>query len=112
MALLTAITTPTPTGAVYTTQSVSASDTIPASALGARGCLLFVINGGGSPDSVGVVDGSNSPAGNLGQTLTNSVTNGTTEIMFIPQATVNLATQVTTITHTFTTSVTCAVVTL
>jgi len=112
MALLTAITTPIAAGAVYTTQAVSASDTIPASALGARGCLLFVINGGGSPDSVGVVDGSSSPSGNLGQTLTNSVTNGTTEVMFIPVSTVNLATQVTTITHSFTTSVTCAVVTL
>ena len=112
MALLTAINTPTATGAVYTTQAVTASDTIPASALGARGCLLFIVNGGGSPDSVGVVDGSSSPSGNLGQTLTNSVTNGTTEVMFIPVSTVNLATQVTTITHSFTTSVTCAVVTL
>jgi len=112
MALLTAITTPIAAGAVYTTQAVSASDTIPASALGARGCLLFIINGGGSPDSVGVVDGSSTVSGNLGQTLTNTVTNATTEVMFIPQSTVNLATQVTTITHTFITSVTCAVVTL
>lgn len=108
MALLTAI-TPTATGAVYTTQAVSSSDTIPISAFGPRGVLLIVVNGGGSPDTVGVVDGSSSPAGNLGQTLTNVVTNATTEIMIIPASTVNNATGVTTITHTFTTSVTCAV---
>jgi hypothetical protein len=105
MAVLTA-TSPTPAGVAWTPAAVSGSDTIPSSVLGARGAYLVVINGGGSPDTVTVVDSSLTPAGNAATNLTNVVTNGTTEVMFIPASTQNVATQVTTVTHTFTTSVT------
>jgi len=75
MAALTVF-TPANTGVVYTTTAVSASDTIAASSIGPRGCYLLVVNGGGSPDSVVVVDGSSTPAGNASANLTNSVANG------------------------------------
>jgi hypothetical protein len=105
MALLTA-TRPTAAGVVWTTAAVSASDTIAAADLGQIGAWLFINNGGGSPDTVTVVDASLTPAGNAATNLTNSVTNGTAEIMFIPAKTVNPSTLVTTITHSFTTTVT------
>lgn len=106
MALLTA-TQPTAAGVAYTPAAVSASDTISAAALGTRGAYLVVINGGGSPDTVTVSDSGFSPAGNAGTALTNSVTNATSEVMFIPPQTVNPSTGVTTIAHSFITSVTC-----
>ena len=111
MAALTVF-NPTNTGTVYTTTAVSASDTIAVSALGPRGGYLLVINGGGSPDSVAISDGGFTPAGNASANLTNSVTNGTNEIMFIPSNAQNPATGLITITHTFTTTVTCAVFSL
>lgn len=106
MALLTA-TQPTAAGVAWTPAAVSASDTVSAANLGTRGAYLVVINGGGSSDTVTVVDASTTPAGNAASNLTNAVANGTTEVMFIPPQTVNASTGVTTITHSFTTSVTC-----
>lgn len=105
MALLTA-TQPTAAGVSYAGAAVSASDTISAANLGTRGAYLVIINGGGSPDTVTVVDASTTPAGNAASNLTNSVTNGTSEVMFIPPQTVNPTTGVTTVTHSFTTTVT------
>lgn len=106
MALLTA-TQPTAAGVAWTPAAVAASDTISAANLGLRGAYLVVINGGASPDTVTVVDASTTPAGNAATNLTNVVNNATTEVMFIPPQTVNPSTQVTTIQHSFTTSVTC-----
>lgn len=111
MAALTVF-NPTNTGTVYTTTAVSASDTIAASAIGPRGAYLLVTNGGGSPDSVGVSDGSLTPAGNASANLTNSVAAGTSEVMFIPSLAQNPGTNLITITHSFTTSVTCIVLSL
>jgi hypothetical protein len=111
MALLTAI-TPTAAGIAWVPAAVSASDTIAAADLGQRGAYLVVINGGGSPDTVTVVDPGFSPAGNAGTSLTNSVTNATSEVMFIPAAAVNPATSVATVTHSFTTTVTCVLIRL
>jgi hypothetical protein len=105
MALLTA-TQPTAAGVAWTPLAVSSSDTIAAANLGQIGAYLVVINGGASPDTVTVVDAGTTPAGNAATNLTNSVNNATTEVMFIPRSTVNPSTQVTTITHSFTTSVT------
>lgn len=105
MALLTAI-TPVAAGSAWSPAAVSASDTIAAADLGSRGAYLVVINGGGSPDTVTVADPGFSPSSNAGTALTNSVTNGTTEVMFIPASAVNPATGVATVTHSFTTSVT------
>lgn len=105
MALLTA-TRPTAAGVVWTPAAVSASDTISAADLGSNGAWLVIINGGGSPDTVTVQDASLTPAGNAATNLTNSVTNATTEVMYIPPKTVNTTTLVTTVTHSFTTTVT------
>lgn len=105
MALLTAI-QPTAAGVLWSPAAVSASDTIPASALGTRGAYLVVINGGGSSDTVTVVDASLTPSGNAATNLTNAVANATTKVMFIPPSTMNTSTLVTTVTHSFTTSVT------
>lgn len=99
-------------GTVYTTTAVSASDTIAASAIGPRGCYLLITNGGASPDSVGVSDGSLTPAGNASANLTNSVAAGTSEVMFIPSIAQNPGTNLITITHTLTASVTCVVLSL
>lgn len=111
MAQLTAI-RPTAAGIAWTPVAVSASDTIIAADLGVNGALLVVINGGGSSDTVTVVDGGSTPASNASANLTNAVANGTTEVMLIPPKTVNVATQQTTIQHSFTTSVTCVLVAL
>jgi len=105
MALLTA-TRPTAAGVVWTPAAVSASDTIASADLGTNGAWLVIINGGASPDTVTVVDASLTPAGNAATNLTNSVTNATTEVMYIPPKTQNTSTLVTTVTHSFTTSVT------
>lgn len=105
MALLTA-TQPTAAGVVWTPAAVSASDTIPASALGQRGAYLIIVNGNASSDTVTVVDASLTPAGNAATNLTNTVVNGTTEVMFIPAATLNPATLVTTVTHSVSATVT------
>jgi hypothetical protein len=105
MALLTA-TRPNAAGVLWSPAAVSASDTIAASDLGSNGAWLVIINGGASPDTVTVVDASLTPAGNAATNLTNSVTNATTEIMYISPKTVNTSTLVTTVTHSFTTTVT------
>jgi hypothetical protein len=99
-------TVPTAAGVAWTPAAVSASDTITAAQLGSLGAYLVIINGGGSSDTVTISDGGSTPAGNAGTALTNAVANATTEVMYIPPKTVNLATQLTTVTHSFTTSVT------
>jgi hypothetical protein len=106
MALLTA-TQPTAAGVAWSPAAVSASDTIGQAALGTRGAYLVVINGGGSSDTVTVVDASTTPAGNAATNLTAVVASGATKVLFIPPSTMNLSTLVTTVTHSFTTSVTC-----
>lgn len=106
MALLTA-TRPTTAGVAWSPAAVSASDTISSSDLGSQGAYLVVINGGGSPDTVTVVDPGLTPAGSAATNPTNSVTNATTEVMRISPAFVNPSTGFATVTHSFTTSVTC-----
>jgi hypothetical protein len=105
MALLTA-TRPTATGVAWTPAAVSASDTISASDLGDRGAYLVIINGGGSSDNVTVSDSGLTAAGNPATTAANAVANGTSEVMYISPRAVNPSTQVVTVTHSFTTSVT------
>jgi len=105
MALLTA-TRPTDPGVTWTPAAVSASDTIQASDLGSRGAFLVVINGGASPDTVGIVDAGSTPAGHTGVNGGGSVTNATTKAFYVDPATASPSTGLTTITHSFTTSVT------
>lgn len=111
MALLTA-TRPTAAGVAWSPAAVSASDTISAADLGSLGAYLVVINGGGSPDTVTVSDSGLTPAGNTATAGTNAVTNATTEVMYISPRAVNPTTGVVTVTHTFTTSVTCVLLPL
>ncbi|HTI19971.1 MAG TPA: hypothetical protein VNC22_06490 [Sporichthya sp.] len=109
MALLTAI-TPVAAGTAWSPQAVSSSDTIAAADIGSKGCYLVVINGNASPDTVGLTDPSFAPTGNAGTNLTNSVANATTEVMYISPAYVNPSTNVATVTHTTTATVTCVVI--
>lgn len=111
MALLTAI-TPVAAGTAWAPAAVSVSDTIAAADLGTKGAYLVVINGGAGSDTVGLTDPSFAPTGNAGTNLTNPVANGTTEIMYVSPAYVNPSTNVATVTHTTTTSVTCVVIRL
>lgn len=111
MAALTVF-NPTNTGTVYTTTAVSASDTIAASAIGPRGAYLLVVNGSATTDTVGISDGSLTPAGNSSANLTNAISTSTSEVMFIPSQAQNPGTNLITVTHTTTTSVTCIVLSL
>jgi hypothetical protein len=111
MALLTA-TRPTAAGVAWSPTAVSASDTISASDLGALGAYLVIINGGASPDNVTVSDSSLTPASNAATTTANAVANGTTEVMYISPRAVNLSSSVVTVTHSFTTTVTCVLLPL
>lgn len=111
MALLTA-TRPTAAGVAWTPAAVSASDTISASDLGSLGAYLVIINAGASPDNVTVSDSGLTPAANAATTAANAVANGTSEVMYISPRAVNLSSGVVTVTHSFTTSVTCVLLPL
>jgi hypothetical protein len=111
MALLTA-TRPTAPGVAWTPTAVSASDTISASDLGQLGAYLVIINGNASVDNVVVSDSSTTPAGNPAAAPTNVVTNGTSEVQYISPKAVNPSTNVVTVTHSVTPSVTCVLLPL
>lgn len=86
--------------------AVAASDTITAD----TDLFLHVKNAGGSPDTVTLVDAGITPAGSAATSPTVSVPATTGDRMIaIPQQLVNPATGLITITHSFTTSVTCSV---
>ena len=108
MAALSAI-TPTNTGTVSTGTAVSASDTIAQSIMGSRGGTLEVINAGGSTDNITISDNGSTPAGNqlTGNTIAASVTAGQSKVFDLANEQVNPSTGLITITHSFTTSVTC-----
>lgn len=107
MAALTSVSI-TSTGGTPTPVAVSASDTIAAGQFGPTGCILRVINAGGTPDLVGVTDPNLTVIGGIGAVPTVSVPATTgIRMILIPAAAVNQATQQATVTHTFTTTVTC-----
>lgn len=106
MGAITAI-VPTLLGTVSTGTAVSASDTIAQAQLGPKGGYLEVINAGGSPDTVTISDASLTPAGNPATPASDVVTAGTSQVFYISPQQVNSGTLVITVTHTFTTSVTC-----
>jgi hypothetical protein len=105
MAAITPSTVPV-TGLLAAPAAVSASDTISGDLVPAGGLLYRVINGGASPDNVSVSDGGVTPAGNPGTVTPVAVTNGTTKTILITQDNINRSTNLVTITHSFTTSVT------
>lgn len=105
MALLTA-TRPTALGVAWSPQPVSASDTISATDLGQNGAWLVIINGNAATDNVVVSDSSLTQAGNGATAPTNPVVNGTSEVMYINPKAVNQVTNVVTVTHSVTPTVT------
>jgi SOS-response transcriptional repressor LexA len=113
MALLT-VQTVTDAGIVPTYSAVSASDTFAADS--SNDYILYVKNAGGSPDTVVVDDPNSANPGNAvawDPDKTASVTNGTEKAIRIRTLRhKNASTGLVTITHSFTTSVTCAVLLL
>lgn len=106
MAALTA-TRGTPTGATASAGSVSASDTISSAQLGQYGADLIIINGGASSDTVAISDAGRTPAGNgAGSTSGGAVANGASKSFHISRQAVDPTTQLVTVTHTYTTTVT------
>jgi hypothetical protein len=106
MALLTAH-TPTKTGTTWSPAAVAASDTISAADLGTLGAFLVVFNGGGSSDTVAISDSGLTPAGSTGASTGGAVANATSKSFYISPKQVNFSTGLVTVTHSFTTSVTC-----
>lgn len=108
MAALTAI-TPTPAGVSSSGTAVSASDTISQAILGQRGAYLEVINAGGSTDTVTVKDFGSTDSGNSlpSNQYTVSVTAGSSQVIWIKPYGYDPSSSLLTVTHSFTTSVTC-----
>lgn len=98
--------TVTTAGLLAAPAAVSASDTISGDLVPPQGLLYRVINGGGSPDNVSVSDGGTTPVGNPGTVTPVAVTNATTKTILITQNNINRSTNLVTITHSVTTSVT------
>lgn len=111
MALLTPVSSSL-AGVAVTATAASSSDTIAQTSLGTRGALLLVINGGGSSDTVAVSDAGHTPAGNAGSTSGGAVTNGTNKLFYISPSAADPSTGLVTVTHSFTTSVTCYLIPL
>ena len=108
MAALTSVSI-TAAGGTPVPVAVSSSDTIAAGQFGATGCILRVINAGGTQDSVTVTDPNLTVLGGAVTAPTPVVVPITTGIrmIFIPTAAINQTTQQATVNHSFTTSVTC-----
>jgi len=113
MAALTAF-TPTVTGVVNAGAAVAASDTIAQAILGGRGAYLEIINGNASSDTVTIKDFGTTAAGNAlpSNQYTVSVTNATSQVIYIKPSMVDPSTGLVTITHSVTTTVTYKLYTL
>lgn len=113
MALLTAV-TPDVDGTTVTAGNVAASDTISQASLGSRGAFLKIINGNASTDTITISDPGATPAGNLlaAGKATYTVTNGTSKVFYISPLAVDPSTQLVTITHSVTPTVTYELYTL
>jgi hypothetical protein len=82
MATLTA-TTPTRAGTASPGAPVAASDVIPGALIGSKGCLLEILNGNASTDSMTIQDFSTTAAGSPAAALAPSVTNATNKVFKI-----------------------------
>jgi hypothetical protein len=102
-----AATIPTHTGTADPGAAVAASDTIAQSVMGSRGCILQILNGGGSTDNITISDAGSTPSGNplTGGTIAGSVGATSNKVFLIANGSVNPTTQLVTITHSFTTTV-------
>lgn len=98
--------TVTKDGLLAAPAAVSASDTISGELIPPQGLVYRVINGGASPDNVSISDGGLTPQGNPGTVTPVAVANGTTQSILITRNNINKSTNLATITHSFTTTVT------
>jgi hypothetical protein len=89
-------------GTLMVPAAVSASDTIN---LTSGSMILEVINGGGSPDTVTIVDPGATPAGSAGTSPTSVVAAGTRKEFLLSPYFSNTS-GIITVTHSFTTTVT------
>lgn len=107
MAALTA-TTPTNSGTASPGAGVASSDTIAAAVLGPRGAYLEILNGNAATDVMTISDHGSTPAGNplSSNAISASVTNGTNKVFLIRPEQLNPATQLVTVTHSVTATVT------
>jgi hypothetical protein len=108
MAALTSVSI-TAAGGTPAPVAVAASDTIAATQFGATGCILRVINAGGTVDNVTVTDPNLTVIGGTvtaPTAVTVPITTGV-RMIFIPLAAINQTTQVATVNHSFITTVTC-----
>lgn len=96
------------TGTTPAPVAVSASDTIAEGQFGPIGCVMRVINAGGTIDNVAVLDPNLTQSNNPG-TVTPVAVPITTGIRMIPipRSAISAATGLATVTHSFTTTVTC-----
>lgn len=98
--------TVTTAGLLAAPAAVSSSDTISGDLVPVGGLLYRVINGNASSDSVSVTDGGTTPAGNAGTVTPVTVANATTRTILITQNNINRSTNLVTVTHTVTATVT------
>lgn len=107
MAALTSVSI-TNAGATPAPTAVASSDTIAATQFGSNGCILRVINAGGTVDNVTISDPTVTDLGNAGTPAIVAVpiTTGI-RMIFIPTIAINQSTQQATVNHSFTTTVTC-----
>ena len=105
MALLTS-TRPVAGGTTIAGAAVSASDTISGSDLGSLGAYYIVTNGSGGSINVTVSDSGLTPANNPATTTAVAVPNSTSKAFFISPKQVNPSTNLVTVTHSGTSSVT------
>lgn len=109
MAALTAVSI-TAAGGTPTPTAVAASDTIAETQFGASGCILRVINAGGSIDNVTITDPTLTDLGNAGTPATVAVPATTgIRMIYISRSAINPSTGLATVNHSFTTTVTCEV---
>lgn len=102
-----ALTAPSRTGAVVAGAAVAASDTISRTVLGTKGCLLIVINGNASPDTVTVSDAETTVQGGAAAaSISTAVANATSRVFKILPRQADPTTGLVTITHSVTTTVT------
>lgn len=87
--------------------AVAASDTIADTQFGSNGCHLRVINGGASPDNVSVADPGKTASSNPGTVTPVAVPAGATRKIYIPRSAIDPNSGNATVTHSFTTTVTC-----
>lgn len=100
-----AATVPTRAGVATPGAAVAASDTIPASLLGARGAYLEILNTGASPDNMTISDADTTDSGGAAASNAPTVANGTNKEFYIHPSQADPNTGNVTITHSFITGV-------